>query len=100
MNTIDLFPEKLYNRNKNFIQSVPSLKQTHDFINDLIFFLFPIKIHTSHSRDEVELKWHELQIKFKNLLVPIERDLKENVEVLSVDFFSRIPAIYEKLLED
>lgn len=100
MNNIDLFPEKLFNRNKNFIQSVPSLKQTHDFINDLINFLFPIKIHTSHKKDEVELKWRELQIKFKNLLVPIERDLKEHVEVLTVDFFSRIPGIYEKLLED
>jgi serine O-acetyltransferase len=100
MNSIDIFPEKLFDRNKNFIQSVPSLKQTHDFINDLISFLFPIKIHTTHSKDEVELKWRELQIKFKNLLLPIERDLKEHVDVLCVDFFSSIPAIYEKLLED
>jgi serine O-acetyltransferase len=100
MGNIDRFPEDLFGRTESFIQTVPSLKQTQEFTDELMAFLFPIRTSTHRTRDETELKWRELQLKFKNLLIPIERELSEPVEVLTSSFFSRIPGIYEKLLED
>lgn len=97
---IDSFPKKLYNRNKSFLKSVPSMKQTHEFVDELTSLLFPVTVNAHRTTDEVDLKWRELQFRFKSLLLPIEKELNEDIDSLSNSLFTQIPDIYERLLED
>lgn len=97
---IDNFPKKLHNKNKNFLKAVPSMKQTQEFVDELVSLLFPVKISAHRTADEVDLKWRELQFHFKSLLLPIEKELNEDIDSLSNSFFSQIPDIYERLLKD
>ncbi len=97
---IDGFAKKLHSKNKSFLQAVPSMKQTQEFVDELISLLFPVKVNAHRSLDEVDLKWRELQFRFKSLLLPIEKELNEDINSLTVSFLSQIPSIYDGLLED
>ena len=97
---IDNFSEKLYSKNKSLLQAVPSMKQTQEFVDELISLLFPVKINAHRTLDEVDLKWRELQFRFKGLLLPLEKELSQEIDNLSDDFFAQIPYIYEDLLSD
>lgn len=97
---IDSFAKKLHSRNKSFLRAVPSMKQTQEFVDELISLLFPVKVNAHRTSEEVDLKWRELQFHFKSLLLPIEKELNEDIDSLSASFFSQIPSIYDSLLED
>lgn len=97
---VDSFPKMLYNKNKSILQTVPSMKQTQEFVDEIISLLFPVKISAHRTSDEVDLKWRELQFRFKSLLLPIEKDLKSSIDGLSDDFFSQFPVIFDGLLKD
>jgi serine O-acetyltransferase len=100
MGSIESFPKRLHSKNKSFLQAVPSMKQTHEFVDELISLLFPVKVNAHRTPDEVDLKWHELQFRFKSLLLPIEKELVDDIDTLSNSFFSQVSDIYEGLLED
>ncbi len=97
---IDSFPKMLFIRNESILHTVPSMKQTQEFVDELISLLFPVKISAHRTSDEVDLKWHEMQFRFKSLLLPIEKNLNSSIDDLSDDFFSQIPNIFEGLLKD
>jgi len=100
MGVIESFPKKLHSKNKSFLQAVPSMNQTQEFVDELISLLFPVKVNAHRTPDEVDLKWRELQYRLKTLMHPIEKDLKEDVEPLTNSFFMQVPDIYEQLLKD
>lgn len=100
MGSIESFPKRLHSKNKSFLQAVPSMKQTQEFVDELISLLFPVKVNAHRTPDEVDLKWHELQFRFKSLLLPIEKELADDIDTVSNSFFSQVPDFYEGLLED
>ncbi|RPH33456.1 MAG: serine acetyltransferase [Bacteroidales bacterium] len=97
---IESFPKKLHSKNKSLLQAVPSMKQTQEFVDELVTLIFPVKVNAHRTSDEVDLKWRELQFRYKSLLLPIEKELAGDIDSLSNSFFSQIPDIYEKLLDD
>ena len=100
MGSIESFPKILHSKNKSLLQTVPSMKQTQEFVDELISLLFPVKVNAHRTPDEVDLKWRELQCRLKNLLHPIEKELNEDIDSLSNNFFSQVPDIYDRLLKD
>jgi len=100
MSPVKNFPKKLLSVTQSFCHEVPSLTKTHEFINDTVNFLFPIRIEKSASLLQLEATWEELQLQFKMLLVPFKSVLKKTVDELTHEFFSNIPEIHDKLLKD
>ncbi len=100
MITIEDFPQYLIEQYNQFRKEVPSMRKAHNFINNLIYFLFPFKIDKKCNLPLIELNLAQLQIDLKDILVPLESILKEPVSTISNKFFQTIPTIYESLIKD
>ncbi len=100
MTTLKDFPEFLLKQYKNFRKEVPSMTKGHNFTDNLINFLFPVKAERSCTKPQIDLNLAQLQIDFKDLLGPLEKDLNEPVDIMTEKFFKEIPGIYESLLKD
>jgi serine O-acetyltransferase len=100
MITIDNFPEYLLEQYHSFRKEVPSMTKSHRFIDNLIYFLFPFKIDKKCTQPLIELNLAQLQLDFKDLLNPLEPILGEPINILSDKFYSKIPSIYENLVQD
>ena len=97
---IEDFPKYLLEQYHEFKREVPSMTKSHRFIDNLIYFLFPFKIDKKCTLPLIELNLAQLQLDFKDLLVPLEPILEEPSQDISEKFFSRIPGIYESLVKD
>lgn len=73
---------------------------THIFVDDLIQLLFPIRINKNISLQEIEIKLERMQLRLKELLIPLQKVLTKEPSVISSDFFSKVPEVYKVLLED
>ena len=72
MNTIENFPEYLFEQYNSFRKEVPSMTKSHRFIDNLIYFLFPFKIDKKCTLPLIDLNLAQLQLDFKDLLNPLE----------------------------
>ena len=97
---IEDFPKYLLEQYHEFKKEVPSMTKSHRFIDNLIYFLFPFKIDKKCTLPLIELNLAQLQLDFKDLLVPLEPILEEPSQDISENFFARIPGIYESLVKD
>lgn len=79
---------------------LPSLKQTHEFIDDMIRFLFPLCENKNMEISQLRDEWERLQRQFVDLLSSLEHLLEKSPEELSQYFFAAIPYIHEQLLEE
>lgn len=100
MTNIKDLPQYLFAQYQSFRKEVPSIIKTHKFIDDLITFLFPIKADKECVIQQVELNLLQLQIDFKKLLEPLEKNLQYSIDELSNKFFSQVPDIYKNLMKD
>src|SRR5512133_1426701 len=98
MKSIEDFPKYLFQQYNNFRKEVPSIPKAHQFIDNLIFFLFPFKIDRRCTLPLIELNLAQLQLDFKDLLDPIESILDRKLNDLCKDFFAATPSIYEWLI--
>ncbi len=94
------FAEYLDNINKSYCSDVPSMIESHQFVEDLIFLLFPIKENKNISQREIAIKLERMKLRLKELLIPLEKDLKKKPESLVNDFFLQLPSTYKMLLDD
>ncbi|HEX2395964.1 MAG TPA: serine acetyltransferase [Bacteroidales bacterium] len=100
MSAIDNFPKYLFLEYNKFRKEVPSMTKAHQFIDNLIYFIFPFKIDKKCTLPLIELNLAQLQLDFKDLLDPIGSLLDQSINQLSKDFFEAIPAIYDSLIKD
>jgi serine O-acetyltransferase len=100
MSNLENFPTYLFKQYNNFRKEVPSMTKAHQFIDNLIYFIFPFKIDKRCTLPLIELNLAQLQLDFKDLLDPIESLLQRKISELCDDFFSAIPRIYESLIKD
>ena len=96
----DKFSKRLFAQYQEYRKDIPSIKETHDFTDDLINFLFPIKANRKCDLSQIELNHAQLQINFKNLLYPLTSRLEGGIDEINDRFFKRIPEIYEQMLTD
>lgn len=100
MSKIDNFPQYLLDQFHNFKKEVPSMTKAHQFIDNLIYFIFPFKIDKKCTLPLIELNQAQLQLDFKDILTPMEPILEKSIHHITTEFFEAIPAIYESLIKD
>lgn len=94
------FAQYLENINNSYCSEVPSVSETHSFVDDLVNLLFPIRLNKTYSVQEIEIRLDRLKLRFKELLIPLQKDLSEEPSKLSEDFFNKLPKIFKILLKD
>jgi len=94
------FAARVKEFNSTYNTDVPSMVQTHDFVDNLIHTLFPIKHNRVGDSGEIALEMDRCAIKLKELLYAIRNSIDRSPEDLVADFFSRVPEVFELLIND
>jgi len=94
------FAEILNKVNNSYCTDVPSMVDTHSFVNDLVHLLFPIKENKNISKLEIELKLERMKLRLKELLIPLSNEIQHTPEEVVTEFFRSLPEIYKMLLDD
>jgi serine O-acetyltransferase len=100
MTTIENFPEYLYSINKSYCGDVPSTLDTNFFTDELVNFLFPIRVNRDFSKEEITGKMDLLARQMEKLLSSLGKNLPQVPEKICEMFINKIPGIYGMLLED
>jgi serine O-acetyltransferase len=100
MINIENFPQYLLEQYNNFRKEVPSMTKAHQFIDNMIYFLFPFKIDKKCTLPLIELNTAQLQIDLRDILTPLEPVLKNPPSHITQQFFTCVPSIYESLIQD
>ena len=96
----DSFAKYLFSINNEYCTDVPSMIDTHRFVDDLMILLFPIKGNRKIDLRETEIRLERMRLRLKELLIPLEKDIRESPEMIAKQFFDQLPGVYKKLLED
>ncbi len=110
-NTSNMSPEEkaaffdLLNKgNSNFRYSLPSRKESGQYVQSLIDYLFPsssdCECRFASNRKELTNTFDKLSYKLECLMKPVTQLLSAPVEQTLNDFNRCLPDIYQKLLED
>jgi serine O-acetyltransferase len=94
------FAERLAEFNSGYCKDVPSLVQTHDFVENLIQTLFPVKRNCVVDSGEIALEMERCAIKLRELLYSIRKSLDRPPDEVVDTFFSRVPEAFEQLVID
>jgi len=94
------FPEELFNRMQSYNMRLLSPKQTHEFVDSVIEFLFPLHGEKGLEMSHLCYEWERLQCLFADLLSSLEHLIDETPKDISQRFFAVIPSIHKQLLEE
>lgn len=94
------FPQVLFEQYRQFNPNVPSMIKAQSFTESLINFLFPFKVDRKCTLPQIELNLAQLHIDFKDLVGPLEQILDRTVKEITKEFFTQIPVVYKRLLND
>jgi len=100
MVTLKDFSNYLFDQYNKFRKEVPSMIKAHNFTDNIINFLFPVKTERRCTQPQIELNLAQLQLDFKDLLGPLEKVLDEPIDINTEKFFKKLPEIYESLIKD
>lgn len=94
---LESFFEKLDNQRTVSTNRIPPKVEAQRLADELFLFLFPmIGEETRPARVEYELLRHELM----QLLHPLLKDQDKSMSTITDAFFSGMPEVYERLMED
>lgn len=94
------FAELLYKVNHSYCADVPSMIETHSFVDDILQLLFPIKGNHRLDKREIEIRLERMKLRLKELLIPLEKMMKESPEHISDHFFNQLPEVFKNLLDE
>lgn len=94
------FAEHLFEINQHFCQEVPPMVKTHDFIDDLLNLIFPIRMKKDITQKEIDTRLEDLKTTFIELLSPLKPNMEKDPEEVANVFFDTLPEIYFDLLDD
>jgi serine O-acetyltransferase len=94
------FAKRLSEFNTKYCKEVPSMVQTHEFVENLVHTLFPIKRHCVADPGEIAIEMDRCNIRLTELLYSIRKSLPRPPEALAYDFFREVPATFEQLVVD
>ncbi|MDR1154585.1 MAG: serine acetyltransferase [Bacteroidales bacterium] len=100
MSNVQNFPEELFRRMQSYGRGLPSPEETHEFVDSMIHFLFPMRNFKDARITHLCYEWERLRCLFVDILVSLETLLDESPEALAQCFFDAVPAIHEQLLEE
>lgn len=96
----DNFAKRLFEQNQKFNHSLPSLIKAHQFIDNLTYFLFPLRANKEYSLSQTKQKLSELKLDFQKLITPLEERLGQSIDDITCAFFDQIPDIYTNMIKD
>jgi len=76
------------------------MKETHEFVDDLVCLLFPIKENRNISLQEMEICYERMKLRLKELLIPLEKELAQTKERIIGNFFHELPRVFRMLMDD
>ncbi len=94
------FAEILDNINQSYCSDVPSMLDSHEFVDDLIYLLFPIKENKHIHKQEIEIKLERMKLRLKELLIPMHKEINDDPSGIVKNFFRELPGVYKTLLND
>ena len=94
------FAEYLFTTNGCLAGDVPSMIDTHRFVDDLMLLLFPIKGNRKIDLRETEIRLERMRLRLKELLIPLGKDIHDSPEHVARQFFELLPGVYKVLLAD
>ena len=83
MNLIDDFSKRLFSQNEKFNKNISSIIKAHEFIDNLTYFLFPIRANKEYSLSQTKQKLSELRLDFQKLITPLESHFKKSVDEIT-----------------
>jgi serine O-acetyltransferase len=96
----NVFAQRLSEYNSGYCMEVPSMLQTHEFVDNLIHTLFPIKRNCVVDTGEITIELERCAIQLEELLYSIRESLKRSPEKLTEAFFEQAPDAFEQLVND
>jgi serine O-acetyltransferase len=97
---LDSLSDKIVHIQNNYCLEMPSLVNSHKFIEELVHFLFPIKGNQKLNQQDTRQRMNNLIIQLANLIKPLETNLTESPEKNATLFFRSIVPVYLDLLEE
>lgn len=94
------FLKELQSRNNQHDVFLPKKGLVYQFVNEMKEFLFPVCSNTSIEEKELSIDWDRLKLLLKEILIPLQDKIKNNMDDIIRDYFDQIPEIYDKLLKD
>jgi len=94
------FAERLSEFNTRNCMEVPSMVRAHEFTDNLIHTLFPVKSNCPVDPESISMDLERCSIRLRELLYSIRKNLKRSPEDIASDFFSEVPGVFEKLVCD
>jgi serine O-acetyltransferase len=85
---------------QHLTQVLPSKAKAHRLVDDIIAFLFPIRMERGVSVDQTEVRLEQLKLQLHESLLPLVSRLATPLGTVVDHFFLELPAIYEELLKD
>ena len=83
-----------------FYHEVPSQVAARRFVDMLINLLFPARENKNISLKEMDLRWENLQLDFLEIIRPLYPNDEPKCQELTNQFFSEIPLIFTRLMQD
>jgi serine O-acetyltransferase len=94
------FARKVSEFNRGNCMDVPSMVQTHDFVDTLIDTLFPIKQNLRVDEELIAMEMDRCAIKLKELLHSVRKSLDREPDGIMEAFFEKVPDAFDKLVND
>jgi len=94
------FAKRLSEFNTRNCMEVPSMVKVHEFTDNLIKTLFPVKLNCPVHSDEISIEMERCGIRLRELLYSIKGNLNRSPEELSVKFMDELPGVFERLVCD
>lgn len=97
---ISEFAKLIYSTRNDLCCDVPSMVETHKYVDDFIHLLFPLKDNKNLSLRDVQIVLERMKLRLKELLIPLEKVLEKSPKDISIEFFDSLPEVYKDLLDD
>ncbi len=94
------FAHQLSRMNQGHCLEAPSMIKTHEFVDNLVHVLFPVKLDCKIDQGEIELELEQRERELRDLLFSIKNSLPAGAEHISGEFFRQLPGVYDDLMND
>lgn len=94
------FARRLSRFNSEYCADVPSKELSQQFIENLVYALFPIRKNCAIDETEIAMELDRSSVKLRELLFAIRHSMDQDPDQVLETFFSRLPEAFEQLTED
>ena len=100
MNSVSQLPKEIYRSYVCAHANLPPVESTHQFVDVLVMFFFPVKANRTVSLKSLQKELRRLRFRLGELLYPIHGDDEDEVTQIVEAFFNSLPEVYHHMLRD